>query len=320
MSIKQKKFKIYDAWLLWSLSYRCNLDCAYCFIASSIRKTAKVPNIDISSLTRVIENTHKTFKFFFSGGEPFLTPNLVEACIEITKKHYISLATNLTDTRVKEFAERVNPKRVFRIRASAHTKELERLNLLDTYINNFLLLKEKGFNVKAVEVAYPPLLNEVKKYKQLFKKKGIELNFIPFFGDYSGKKYPGSYTEQELRIFGVDILDVKKLYQRGKICNGGYNAGVVFPNGDIQPCPEIKEDMGNIYEKIEFKNKLIICPFEFCGCPLKSADPYLFEKALEEAAVLHALSRKFDRFLGKIGLFLKRNYPRLYFLIKKIKD
>lgn len=285
MVIKQKEPENYDIWLRWYLSDRCTLECAYCTVGP-IKKTAKIPNIEIPPLIRVLENTGKTFKISFTGGgEPFLVPNLVEACVEITKKHYISLTTNLTSVRIAEFAKRINPRRVFHILASAHIKELEKRNLLDIYCNNFLLLREKGFNIKAIEVAYPPLLNEVKRYRLLFKNKGIELEFNPFLGNYNGKKYPFSYTQAELEIFGLNSSkgnSPKKNYQYLKLCNAGYNVVSVNPRGDIYPCDSINNKIGNIYNKIEFKKNLIVCPFKFCGCPINEYDPYLFKKALKE--------------------------------------
>jgi MoaA/NifB/PqqE/SkfB family radical SAM enzyme len=235
---------------------------------------------------KTLEKTNKIFKISFTGGgEPFLIPNIVEACARITKKHYIFILTNLTiNNKIKEFAQKINPKRVSEIHASLHIKELERHNLLGNYINNFLLCKEKGFKIIANVVAYPSLLNEVKKYKKFFRDKGINIKFEPFMGRYNDKEYPQSYTNEEKKIFDFDKINLKNTYNhQQKICNAGYNVGLVCTSGRIQPCNQISENIGHIYKKIKFKQNLTICPYKFCGCPLSIFDPYLFKKALKES-------------------------------------
>jgi MoaA/NifB/PqqE/SkfB family radical SAM enzyme len=282
VSKNDKKLK-YDAWLNWAVVSRCNLNCEYCFFHNNLsKKFGKTSKIDIPALIQTLDKTDKVFWINFTGGgEPFLTPNIVEACIEITKKHYISFNTNLTSTNIREFAEKINPKKVRYIFASLHIKELEKLGLMDRYVNNYLMCREKGFHIDAIEIAYPSMLNEVKKYKEFFKRKKIDIKFFPFIGEYKNKKYPESYTTEEIKMFGLEKS--KNIFNhRGEFCNAGYNAGTVLTNGDIIRCFSIPEKLGNVYKEIKFKEKLIRCPMEFCGCPMKSFDKSLFAKALKE--------------------------------------
>jgi len=271
-----------DAWLQWSLSYRCNFDCTYCYFSSKTRMTAELLKINIPSLIKTLNKTKKIFRISFTGGEPFLVPNLVEACTKITKKHQISIDTNLSCNKIKEFAEKINPEKVDYINASCHIKELEKNNLLNQWIKNFLLLKEKGIRILALAVAYPPFLNEVQKYRDFFKEKGIELTFIPFMGQYKGREYPEFYTKKEIKVFKLDKKRINYRNQYKKTCNVGYNVGVVYPEGSIHPCYSINESLGNIYKKIEFKKKLRTCPVRPCVCAFKEYDQPLFCKALRE--------------------------------------
>jgi len=245
----------------------------------------KIRPIDIPALMRALAKTKKTFKISFTGGEPFLIPNFVNAMQELSKKHYIHVITNLVTGDIKGFAERINPERVLSIHASLHIKELERLRIVDKFIGNFLLCRRKGFNINAFEIAYPPLLSEVEKYRFFFRKKGIDIYFSPFIGVYNGRCYPASYTAWEREVFGITKSDVIPYHQKGKICNAGYNVGVVSPTGDISVCSQIGEKIGNIYEKIQFRSELTICPYDNCDCPLNFIDRYLFEKALEDKKV-----------------------------------
>lgn len=320
----------YDAWLHWDLLKKCNLNCVYCFDAETNREAARIPNIDIRSLISTLEKTDKIFKIFFTGGgEPLLVPNLIEACVKITQKHFIALTTNLTSMKIKEFAEKINPGKVTHIIGSAHIKELERKQLLNTYVDHFLLLKEKGFNIKAVAVAYPPLIKAARRYKQFFSKKGISLGFRQFIGEYKGKRYPDSYTEHERETFGLD--NNINFHQHKRICTAGYNVASVNPKGDIHVCQFVKSKIGNIYKKIELKNNLMLCPLKFCSCPFNEYDPHLLERAIKECGgkakeinpyefYSALIYEKIDRSIGMGGAYLQNNYPKLYSIVKKEND
>ena len=126
-------------------------------------------------------------------------------------------------------------------------------------------------------------MKESDKYKNFFLDRGINLTFYPYIGTYKGKFYPDSYSENELKIFGLtekDIID--RYHQYGKLCNTGYNVGKIEPNGDVRCCFFINKYLGNIYEGFKFKDKLVRCPLKFCSCPVNVYDPYLFKKAINE--------------------------------------
>jgi MoaA/NifB/PqqE/SkfB family radical SAM enzyme len=305
----------YDAMLNWNISIneKCNLNCSYCFKNLPKKKseiTKKImsiyrrgysaimkalncyiiertmgiqPKINIKALLETLEKTKKIFKIYFTSGEPFLVTNMVETSVALTRKHYICFNTNLSLRAVRDFAFRVNPKKVLSIVASFHIKELKRRNLLNVYVENFLLLKEKGFKIEALEVAYPPHKTEVKKYKAFLQNYGIELKFNPFIGMYNGKTYPGSYSDEELELFGATKKEwVDLFHQKGELCNAGYNVAQVDAFGIVESCPQMQKKIGHIYKGINFENKMLRCPFDFCVCPLKTCDQHLFEKALEE--------------------------------------
>jgi MoaA/NifB/PqqE/SkfB family radical SAM enzyme len=249
-------------------------------------KTGKMSAIDIPVLINTLDKTNRVFRIAFTGGgEPFLNPNIIEICERTTEKHYISFNTNLTSKKIEEFCRKIDPRKVIEIHASLHIKELERLHLLDLFVNNFLLCKERGISIVAVEIAYPKLCDEVDKYKEIFKKKGIEFTFDRFQGIYHGKEYPAAYTERELETF--DIKEAPNLNfslcSYGKICNAGYNAAVVRSSGDVMLCDDIPEKLGHICKGIQFKNHLTKCIVTHCHCPLNVYDIYLYEKALKES-------------------------------------
>ncbi|MCF6270728.1 MAG: radical SAM protein [Melioribacteraceae bacterium] len=275
----RNKNQDYDAWLHWDVTKRCNLDCEYCF--GKITDTnVKVHSIKIEQLISTLDKTDKTFRISFTGGEPTLVPNFVEACKAITKKHYISFNSNLISKNIKQIAEEIDANRVLHIHASFHFEELMNMNLLNRFIENYNILKENGFNIFAEAVAYPKVKTKLDVIAKFAKENSITLTFAPFYGNYSGQTYPASYSHKELELFEISKSEISCFAQKGELCNAGCNAAVVFSNGNVYPCHQIKRKIGNIYEGIEFSNELVKCPSKKCGCPLNKYDEYLFEKIL----------------------------------------
>jgi MoaA/NifB/PqqE/SkfB family radical SAM enzyme len=69
----------HNAWLLWMIGMRCNLDCEYCF-ENPMKKTAKPTAVDIDKFMNTLDKTGKTFRIFMTGGgEPSLIPNFRES-------------------------------------------------------------------------------------------------------------------------------------------------------------------------------------------------------------------------------------------------
>jgi len=276
--------QLYEAWLIWFPTYRCSFNCAYCFFLNPIKKTAPAPPIDIPALVSALDHSGKIIRLSFGGGgEPFNVPNLVQACQAVTRNHFISFTTNLISKKVEDFVAKVDPRRTVLIIASLHIKELERLRLGDKYIRNFLLCREKGFIVSPEAVAYPPLLPEADSYRDFFRRRGVPLKFSPFLGTFEGRAYPDSYTDEQIAQWGLDP-NVRMNYRpKGKLCNAGFNMGVVNPRGDVWPCWKIPKSMGNIFGRFTFHHKIIRCPFDFCGCPFPYFDPDRFEQAVRES-------------------------------------
>ncbi len=271
----------YDAWLQWNVTNRCNLECEYCFSTPPKPKN-DIPPIRINELIRTLEASGLIFRIGFTGGEPFLVPNFVKAALAITDKHFISINTNLTLPSVKVFADKINPEKVLFIHASFHYSELTAKNLLQTYLDNYSILRNSGFEIYAEEVAYPPHLERLKKDSELLSSLGIELRFGAYYGFYKGRRYPESYSAAEIEEFSLPKSEIDKFKQKGVLCNAGFNVGTVYSKGQIKPCFQYHENIGNVYKEISFKPELIRCNAEYCGCPLNLYDLYLYEKALSE--------------------------------------
>jgi MoaA/NifB/PqqE/SkfB family radical SAM enzyme len=285
--LQDKRFKC-DATIQWAIQDDvCNLRCEYCRFDHLVKA---VPAGDAKCLIETMDKTGLIFNVAVCGnGETFLVPNIIEILQALTKKHYVSLVSNLSLRKVGEFCEKIDPKKVIDITASLHIKELERTGLTDLFIENYLLCEKKGFKIRAQEVAHPNLLGEVDKYKRFFGERGVRLYFDDCFIQFEGKTYPDAYTDEERKTFGLikkqDSMD--RIYQKGKLCNAGYNVFTVAIDGKVYPCPGIKDMIGDVRQgNIGFRKELIRCPNDKCLCPINFLFDDLLLRAREKTKTL----------------------------------
>lgn len=274
----------YDIWIHWNVTSVCNFDCEYCF--GHIDTKTKVDPIKIPELISALNSTGKIFRISFTGGEPFLVPNITEACKAITKKHFVSLNTNLVAPEINEFARAINPKRVVRVHASFHFDELKKSEQVHKFIGNYQMLEDRGFPMYAEAVAHPKTAQVADEVKQYLLEHNIILHFGPFLGAFENKQYPEGYSNKELKQFGLSD-DCRLLHrQMGAFCNAGYNALVASHTGKLTACFQFKETLGNLYEKINLNDSIKVCPYKQCGCPLNVYDEKLFLEALREIRLI----------------------------------
>jgi MoaA/NifB/PqqE/SkfB family radical SAM enzyme len=331
LKIENFIFNKYDANIIWLVNDRCNLSCKYC---ENINNLPNTPEriIDIDNLMKCIDKHKKRLLItLVGGGEPFLIRNIIPASEIISKNHYLLIFSNLTSDKIKEFSEKIKPERVENIIASLHIKELEKKGLTMKYIENYNLLKNKGFPITSTVVAHPTLIKDVERYKKYFLKNNIEIIFIPYLGYYKGKLYPEAYTEKDIEIFNFK-KDIRKTFSNlGEVCTAGYQYIYVLPEGKIQKCSGFKNQIGNIYESIKFDDKLVKCPFKICTCPLKKFNTRMYDKAIYKKSINPFIKYKivsryisFNDYLlfilGTIGIKINTFNPRLYNRIKNLKN
>lgn len=205
----------------------------------------------------------------------------METCREITKAHVISVNSNFTHEMVQDFLRDVPPERVLEITASLHYLELEYRGLFEKYLRNFIEARDRGFNIRCEQPAFPPLISKVDDIREKLGKEGIQIQFVPYIGTYSDLKYPYSYSKHERDLFNLE--EFRQDYNfHGKPCNAGYNACIVTSNGDMFRCSDVHKKIGNIYEGFELFQDQGACPVKFCNCPLRDYDRVLFQKYLSE--------------------------------------
>jgi MoaA/NifB/PqqE/SkfB family radical SAM enzyme len=282
----ETKVKVFDMALYWTVTEYCNFSCPGCCGLSKKTENSYAPEkINIPKLRKTLTKLNKTALFVFTGGEPFMVENIIDAFSEISKKHYFSVVTNLTSNRIKEFAERIDPERILILKASAHILQLEKHHLLDRYFDNFNILQEKGFPVFAEEIAYPVMAEKVEKYKKLFLDRNIELSFQAYRGKWGSNTYPDDYNEDDFKLFNFTDTTANNnfdYYRKGMLCNAGYNVFAVYSSGDIYSCSGVEKYIGNIYKDFKPLKSLIKCPLSFCDCPFSVHQNLLYERAINE--------------------------------------
>ena len=309
----------YDMVLNWVLTFDCNFRCTYCnnkycnikllnllqgttlgrFITEKLwdsrlkskknEKYVKPLNVNPSNITSILEQMGRTAKIRLLDGEPFLFPDMLKFCSEFTQKHYIDIESNLTINRVKQFCDTINPARVGRIRAAFHIEELEKKKLINRYIENFLYCQQKGFNIEALVVVYPPVMKKVLHYKNLLQAQGITLHALPFVGHYNTREYPAAYTKEEIKNLQVEVENASLTRAtKGQYCIAGHSFLVVYPSGIVLPCYQIHRDLGNISEGFTPYDSLKKCPHDRCFCDPYSIEPTLFDYVLNECPELES--------------------------------
>jgi len=243
----------------WHLTNRCNFFCEYCH--PQIRYVLNRKHLDEPApelVVRRFDELGRVCLVHMSGGEPFMFPGFVELCEGLTKRHFISINTNLASDDVEEFAFRVRADRVAKIVAAIHQPERELRGLeLDGYARNYLTLRRGGFDVTALYVLYPPLLGRLADDLERLRSLGVDhVRAKVFKGVHEGVRYPEGYTDEQKAlilansgeyVFNRPYLD-GMLSFRGQACTAGVTSFKVTVTGDVRRCASVPSGYGNLYD------------------------------------------------------------------------
>lgn len=210
-----------------------------------------------------------------TGGEPFLYPNFVPLCRELTRNHFLTLFTNLSTTNVLQFAESIDPRRVYSLNASLHISEREKRGRLDQFIAYVLHFQKKGFEIRVDYVAYPPLFDRLERDWRMLTGRGIQhVSLQAFQGIYRSRLYPSAYSRQERDAFRslstdereVDLIERTRSFF-GQPCRGGKQFFFMNIGGDIRRCPSGSRSYGNFFAgRYRLDERPRPCPYPLCLC------------------------------------------------------
>lgn len=267
--------------LMWNMTRKCNFRCSYCYYphdGSPITQTLPVERIlaflnanpprdrDPEKGQNAADNG---WVVSLTGGEPLLYPGFIDICLALTRDHRIGLDTNLSvSTKVREFADRIDPGRVSYIYASLHIEERERRKGVDAFIANVVLLQERGFTIIVNSVLHPTLVDRFPGDQDYFAQSGVKIIPRPFKGTYDGRRYPESYGPEVRAIFaGHPQAGEKMVYNfKGVPCHGGRSFTRLEPDGTVLRCSGDKTRLGNILEPVRLNSEPLPCQVTKCPC------------------------------------------------------
>lgn len=246
----------------------CNLRCHYCYIALQNRFRNKIVKFQHSKEEMRKALSQKRLGGpcminFCAGGETLLSNEVLPVVKEFLEEgHYVTIVTNGTLT--KRFEEMTSwpeeLKNKLMIKFSFHYLEFKRLNILDKFLNNLILIKNNGISY-SVEITpsdeLSPYIDELKEWcmKNLGalchstiarddRKPGIDI-----LSEYSFDEYKKIWGQ-----FDSDLFDYKSeiFYQpRKEYCYAGkWSFCLNLNSGVITQCYGAKE-LGNIFDNID---------------------------------------------------------------------
>ena len=305
----------YDLYAHLHLLQECNYRCPYCFdiemfIEADRREKSPVEknlydagaaakglllwrkkflDLDIQAISKNIDKLGNKCHILLTGGEPFLFPKFVDLCKLITKKHDISMPSNLSQKEVYEFADVIDPKKVFYMICSFHPSQQHRTeNLKLEFIKKVKYLESKGFRTQVRVVMYPPYFRNFDADHSLFESHGIKLVPKAFRGKFLSKSYPESYTREELELIskydchkqnwtfdlrGLQVDNPFNVYEenyKGRLCHAGYSFAIIYSNGQVFRCydPVGTKSLGNLNRgNVKFFSEPLVCKSDKCSCP-----------------------------------------------------
>lgn len=275
---------------IWYITFKCNYRCPYCIIKTKSKYYLR------SEFSKEI-GSKEWLKIFrkvppsvvrITGGEPTLYSEFVELVNRFPKKHILCITTNLSNI---ETISKIKRRFIF-VSASYHPY----MSSIEEFIENSIKIKNKFFSFTAECVAFPPILKDIIKMKEIFTKNNIKLNVDPYI-DPTYK-----YTKEEMKL--LNKLNVKdssrtrsigfdfETFGKKKICDAGRRYFVVVPNGDVYICNagfyyvtspvhkkfRAKKDefyLGNLFDKSFRRLKLRKVCYYPCSeaCDIEGAKP-----------------------------------------------
>jgi MoaA/NifB/PqqE/SkfB family radical SAM enzyme len=250
----------------WEITQQCNFDCEYCSNCFTVNKTPLPNTYQPIELKNIFDQTGISWLILITGGEPFLYPDFVGICNELTQKHHLQITTNLSLKEVYDFADTINPDKVFNISASYHRMTRNSVKAKKEFIDKCHYLIDRKFKIIVNLIAYPPIIDTIESDVFMFKNEGIDTMLFGYRGIYNSKQFPAAYSESELdliRKYAIDETEIKiatnDLNYYGYYCEAGSKYFSLSQNGDIGRCFTLPKKIGNLFEG-KFKPDTLLKP------------------------------------------------------------
>ncbi len=283
----------YDIEADWTLMTTCNFRCVYCF-HSEQKLGAKIrPPAPVNDLVAFFDRSGLRWHLHLTGGEPFHYPNFLELCERLTKRHIISVNSNVDSPKVMQFVERIDPDRVDFVNCAVHLQQRTQRKRLPQFIEHVIALRTSGFDAYVTSVMYPDVFPLFLAHWDQLAAQGAAPWPKAFRGDFGGKRYPDAYTDEERALIvefskraeafyadqfslrddrpTIDPVVDREVFLKGipdfsdRQCSAGHDLVRINHRGDIYRCGG-NIPLGNIVTG-EFRRMAPLSPCTDTYCP-----------------------------------------------------
>jgi MoaA/NifB/PqqE/SkfB family radical SAM enzyme len=275
----------------WHLLWTCNYRCPYCFVSPEKLGSKLKTFAAAEEWAAAFDATAKRWLIHMTGGEPTIYPKFAELCETLTRRHLISLNSNLSRPAVRNLAGRVDPRRVSFINAGVHPSERLRHKGFKEFAENARFLQDAGFRVFVTAVATPIVVANLQAIADACAAHGLCLAPKILRGPHKGKVYPWAYTKpqkEHLRVFilrarehytrayegwprpSIDVLSDDELLNglpnfRGRACSAGERFVQMSIDGEVHRCNPERSCMGNLLQgTVRFAQAPTPCDTNYC--------------------------------------------------------
>ncbi len=290
--------------------HKCNLDCPYC-IANWQESENLFNNERFQAIIRRLSGLpYRICLRIGVGGEPFTSNEILEGIRQICNSensvYGVSFSTNLKASwinTIEPFLDSLNTAKLG-IGCTLHDTMIHDI---DRFFEKACLIKEKGVEIFIGLVALPDRIAQIKKYHERCRDLGIPLIMNGLIGKIvaeDGKPgtldYPQAYTSEELARF-KELWHSPHSYKmllegcstKGMVCAAGKNYIYLNHQGDISPCSNIKQKLGNILtDPFLLQPEDTICPVSKCWCGNENQALRIVDQYYERSRSLRIIKRR----------------------------
>ncbi|MCX7830701.1 MAG: hypothetical protein N2445_06550 [Acidobacteria bacterium] len=246
----------------WQVRFtKCNLKCPYCIAVWTKRKVEFSPTLFFSGIDAIKKSSHKIVLRIGVEGEFFLSEDLQMGVSELSKSDNVlgvSFSSNLqADWNVMEsFFNNTNLQKLG-MGCTLHDTVIENI---DDFFDKVKRINDMGVLIYVGYVAIPDRFDKIKEYKKRLDEIGVPFILNELSGEYGGKIYPESYTQDEKDFLKENFFShhyyrmlVERDSPKGKACGAGEDYIYIDHKGDIYKCGVDKNPKWKISEKFVSK-------------------------------------------------------------------
>lgn len=263
----------------WTISYKCNFRCPYCFVwRDASDRDLQLSAKEWISIWNRIYNLYGKCIICISGGEPGFYPDFYEIVSCLSEKHECIISTNFSwdPTKLIPKISETNLK----ISATFHPLFIK----FDEFYEKVKYSKKYIQDSKISYVAYKEQIKDIPFYKKELEKIGIHMlihplrdegfviddnNKVKNTDNSKGQKIINNKEEKKIieeNTFDTNEYRLGIKSPKGKMCRSGMDAATIWPDGTVNRCTRYRDEIiGNITDKnFRLSDKPSICEKDLC--------------------------------------------------------